>query len=294
MTYTQGNVLVGLGAGTILIGPYGTAEGSCTDIGATDGGLSIEVPREYFEKMVDQAIGVLELIKISERLTLKFNMAETTLDNLRMAWDYASGALAASVLSFGGDPDVQELTLYFNTKAPNGGTRKYVFHKVVIKSSGAHAYKKDDKTMIEIEVQALQDTSKTEDQQIGTVTDTGSDTTAPTVALSTPVDGGTVTKDTKGTVVWTITETNALDEKSIVYGDNDDATFMIINTTTPASAALVAGSIVYDATAKTVTFTPDANWNASDTFQAIVTTGLKDVAGNRLAALKIEQFSVTA
>jgi len=56
----------------------------------------------------------------------------------------------------------------------------------------------------------------------------------------------------------------------------------------------VAGTIAYDRTAKTVTFTPTANWTASDTLQAIVTTGVKDVNGNAVAAAKIEQFAVTA
>ena len=117
----------------------------------------------------------------------------------------------------------------------------------------------------------------------------GSDKTSPTVALSSPVDGGTVVKDTAGTVEWTITEVGGVDISTIVYGD----TFSIINTTVPASAALVPGSLAYNGTTKKVTFTPTDNWTASDTFQAIVTTGLRDTSGNRLAAIKVEQFSAT-
>lgn len=294
MAITQGNIVLGLGDATVVIGTYGTVEGSAQDVGATQDGVSLECARDYFEKTCDQEIGPLEVFKTAERATLKVNLAETTLDNLRIAMDYPSGALVGSTLSIGGNNTVNELTIYLNVVAPNGGTRKYTFHKAVCISAAAHAYQKDEKTMIECEFLLLQDTSKAANAQLATVVDTSSDTTAPTVALTTPADGGTVTKDTKGTVVWTITEAGAMDENSIIYGDNDDATFMIINTTTPASAALVAGTIVYDTAAKTVTFTPTNNWNASDTFQAIVTTGLKDVAGNRLAALKIEQFSVTA
>lgn len=294
MSLTQANIIVGLGTGFLTVGTYGQSEGASTDLGATEGGATISVDREYFEKRSDQSLGDLELIKTVETATLKVVLAEATLDNLRIAMDYPSGALASSVLNVGGNATVTELTIYLNVVAPSGGTRKYVFHKAVCISASEHAYKKDDKTMIDCEFRILQDTSQSDNQQLFSATDTGSDTTAPTIVLTTPADGGTVTKDTKGTVLWTITESNPMNEQSIKYGDDDDATFMILNTTTPASTALVAGSIVYDSTAKTVTFTPDSNWTASDTLQAIVTTGLKDVAGNRLASIKIEQFSVTA
>lgn len=119
---------------------------------------------------------------------------------------------------------------------------------------------------------------------------TGADSTAPVVALSSPVDGGTVVKDAKTTVEWTFTEASALDENTIVYGD----TVVILNITTPATATLVAGALVYTASTKKMVFTPTANWTASDSLQAMVTTGVKDAAGNALAATKIEQFSVTA
>ena len=292
---TPANIIVGLGeTETIKIGTYGQAEGDAADVGATDGGASLEIPREYYEKGCDQTLGVLALIKTSEKATLKVALAEATLDNLRIMSDYPSTALVSSTLDVGGNSTVTELTIYLNVKGPSGGTRKYTFHKAVNVSAAGHAYKKDDKSMIDCEFTILQDTAQSSNQQLFSTVDTGADTTAPTVVLTTPADGETTPKDAKGTVLWTITETNALNESSIIYGDNDDATFMILNTTTPAATVLVAGTIAYDSTEKTVTFTPTSNWTAEDTLQAIVTTGLRDVNGNRLAALKIEQFSVAA
>jgi len=146
------------------------------------------------------------------------------------------------------------------------------------------------KSIVECALDVLWDKTQGAGEEMGTFVDTGADTTPPTIVLLTPADGGTVTKVTKDTVTWQLTEANRIDESTIVYGD----TFQIINTTTPASASLEAGSIVYDSTLKRIVFTPDANWTASDTFQAIVSTGLQDEAGNNLAAAKIEQFSVTA
>ena len=291
---TQGNVLVGLGSGFITLGAYGTVEGSSDDLGYTEGGAELSLVREYYKKFVDQELGPISMTKTSENSTLKFTLVETTLENLAIALDYPTGAISSSVLSVGGDDTVTYRTIYLNVVGPTGGTRKYTFHKCVNISAATHSYKKDDKTMIECEFQLIQDTTKTTNQQLFTVTDSASDTTAPTIAMTTPADDGTVTKDTQGTVVLTITETNAMDESSIVYGAEDGATIMILNDTTRASTTLVAATIVYDSSAKTVTITPDSNWSASDTLQVVVTTGLRDANGNHLATTFIGQFSVTA
>jgi hypothetical protein len=295
MAPTVSNIVVGMQtANTVKVGTYGTVEGSCTELGFTEGGIEITNVREYFEKKADQYIGVLGVVKTSERPTVKFSIAEATLDNMRLGWDYPAAALVGSVLTVGGNPTATELTLFINCNSPSGGTRKYEFLKVIPISGGTHSYKKDDKTMIEFEFLVMQDTTAAANEQMCIITDSGVDTTAPTIVLDTPADGGTVTKDTKGTVMWQITEAGIIDENSLTYGDEDNSTFSIINITTPGSEVLVAGSLTYDAALKQVTFTPDANWTASDKLLAIVNTNLRDQAGNHLAAMKIENFSVTA
>lgn len=282
---TQANVI--LGAGSIKIGPYGTVEGSADDLGYTEGGAEIAVSREYFEKMVDQEPGVLELFKTAERATLKVTLAEATLANLAKAMDYPADAIDGQTLDFGGNSAVNELTIYLNVVAPSGGTRKYTFHKCVCTSVATHAYKKDGATVIECEFQILQDTTKTTNQQMASIADSGSDTTAPTVVMTTPSPAGTVDSGSSDPIILTITETNLMDENSIVYGD----TIQILNET---SNGLVAGSIVYDASAKTITFTPTSTWNASDSLLCVVSTGLKDNAGNNLASTYVVDLSVTA
>ncbi|HAB53334.1 MAG TPA: hypothetical protein DCE80_14380 [Ignavibacteriales bacterium] len=274
---------------TLKVAAYGVAEGSAVDVGTLEGGVELEVPREYYDVTADAWLGTVAKIKVGEKMIIKCKMAESTLDNLALAFDYPTTAVATTTLTFGGDSTNTYRTLYINGDAPSSGTRKITLHKCVQTGSGAHAYKKGDKTIIEAEFEVIEDTSKTATERYGTIVDSSTDTTAPTVALTTPVDGGTVTQGTTDSVIWTITETNYIDENTIVYGD----TFSIIDDTTPASAVLKAGTIVYNAVAKTVTFTPTVAWTTAHTFQAIVTTGLKDMAGNSLAAINIEQFSAT-
>lgn len=286
---TQSNVIVGLCNASVKIGAYGTSEGSSDDLGYTEGGVELAIAREYFEKTVDQEIGVLGVSKTAERATLKVTLAEASLENLAKAIDYPASAIAGSALSFGGDCQANELTIYLNVVAPSGGTRKYTIHKAVCISAATHSYKKDDKTMVECEFLILQDTSKTSNQQMCTIEDTGSDTTAPTVLMTTPSPAGTVASGSSDTVVLTFTEANVLKEDSLIYGD----TIQIMNTTS-GSEGLVAGSIVYNAGAKTITFTPSSTWTASDTLLSIVTTGVEDQAGNNLASTYTATLSVTA
>ena len=288
------NIVFGFNLGAaaqLKIGAYGAGAAAAVDLGRSAGGVEFTLEREMVQVDTDQDPGPTAIKEICRVGKLKFSLAEATLENLAIALNLPTTSVAAGKLSLGapsGGELYREVFLYLD--GPAGGTRTYWLAKCSVSGAGTHAYTKEDKTVIEVEMDVLWDSAQAAGEEMGTFEDAGGDTTAPTVELTTPVDGGTVTKDTKGIVVWTITETNQVDASTIVYGD----TFQIINTTVPASAALVAGTIAYDAAAKTVTFTPTANWTASDTCQAIVSTGLKDLAGNRLAATKIEQFSVTA
>ena len=287
------NIVFGFNLGAasqIKIGDYAGGATAAVDVGRSSEGVEYTMEREIAQVDTDQDPGPTAAKEIRRVGKLKFNLAEATLANIALAFGLPATALAGGVLSLGAPANgelYREVFLYLD--GPAGGTRVYHFPKCVISGPGTHSYKKDDKTVVEMELDVLWDTAQDAGSEMGTFSDINVDTTPPTVALSSPVDGGTVTKDTKGTVEWTITEAGQIDASTIVYGD----TFSIINTTVPASAALVAGVLVYTPADKKVTFTPTDNWTASDTFQAIVSTGLKDLAGNRLAATKIEQFSAT-
>ena len=294
MAPTVDNIVVGLQTvNTVKVGVYGTAEGACTELGFTEGGIEITNAREYFEKKADQYIGTLGVVKTSERPTVKLSIAEATLDNMRLAWDYPAAALVASVLTIGGNPTATELTLFINCNSVGGNTRKYEFLKVICIAAGTHSYKKDDKTMIEMEFLVMQDTSAAANEQMCIITDSGVDTTAPTIAMTAPADGGTVADGARTVVTLTITDAGVIDENSLIYGAEDGATIMILNDTVRATTVLVAGAITYDAATKVITFTPTVNWVTAETYQLIVTTGLKDMAGNHLATTFIGQFSAT-
>ncbi len=101
---------------------------------------------------------------------------------------------------------------------------------------------------------------------------TVTDTTAPTIVVTSPVNNATnVAVGSKVTVTFS----EAMDVSTI------NTTNIKLNVTT--GGAVVAGTVLYDPAAKVATFTPSANLTANTNYTATVTTGVKDAAGNPLA-----------
>ncbi|MBA4406970.1 hypothetical protein C0389_06825 [bacterium] len=290
---TSANLVVGAPA-TIKIGAYGAAEGACVDLGATEGGLKWTFTPEFYFKKADQWLGEVGAVKIGEKSTVEVTLAEASLANVCYALGYPTTAVSGQTLNIGGNAVATERVVYINFNAVGSGSAKMTIYKCVSIGAVDFSMVKGDKSVVKLTLEILQDTSKSANQQMFDIVYSGTDVTAPTIAMTTPVNGGTVTKDTKGTVTLTFTETdNKIDEGTLIYGDADDATIRITNITVPATPALVAGSIAYDSATKVITFTPTNNWTASNTLIIEISTGVRDTAGNRLASTFYGGFTVT-
>jgi hypothetical protein len=103
------------------------------------------------------------------------------------------------------------------------------------------------------------------------------DTTPPTVASTAPADGDTSVA-TNDAITATFSEAMAPESISV-------ATFTI----TGLGAGAVAGTVTY--AGQTATFTPTSALAANTPFNATVTTGAKDLAGNALAAASTWSFT---
>lgn len=104
------------------------------------------------------------------------------------------------------------------------------------------------------------------------------DTTPPTVTVV-PLDAAVgVAINTQ--VVWTFSE--AINASAI-----NSSNFMLLD----ASMAPVAGSFAYNVSRTIITFTPTSDLANSTEYTAIVTTNVKDAAGNALAVPSITTFT---
>lgn len=105
------------------------------------------------------------------------------------------------------------------------------------------------------------------------------DTTAPNVILTNPADKA-VNVAINHTVNATFDE--AMDPVTVNIEN-----FTLVN----PELNLVSGTIAYDAANHIVTFTPASDLSPSTQFTATISTGVKDLAGNALAANKVWTFT---
>jgi hypothetical protein len=97
------------------------------------------------------------------------------------------------------------------------------------------------------------------------------DATTPTVVSTTPVDGTTGVA-LNGTISVTFSEAM------------DPATTTTTNFTVVQGSTPVTGTVTYDASSNTASFAPAGILSVGAAYTATVTTGVKDVSGNALAA----------
>lgn len=294
MVKTAANISVGAPS-VVTVGSYGGGKGAGVDVGSTVEPVVIKYDDEIYEKFADQWLGPVGGVKVRERMTVEIMLAERSLANVALALGYPTTAVSSSVLEMGGDVTVTEREAWIDGAAgtsPSGGTTQIYIKKCIVLGATEIPMQRDGQTNVKLTLLVLQDTSKTANQQLIQITDSGGDTTAPTVAMTSPAEDGTVVGGAKTTVTLTFTEAGAgMDESRLIYGDADNATVFINDVEDPTATALVAGSISYSATTKVLTFTPTNNWAAAgQNYQIIITTSVRDIAGNHLASTFFGHF----
>lgn len=119
------------------------------------------------------------------------------------------------------------------------------------------------------------------------LTDAVADTTPPTISSTSPADGATgVAKAASTTVIWTFDE-------AIQSADVIAAKFFVHKD----DGSIVAGALTINSTNTIVTFTPSGAWDATTKHHTVVvggTGGVKDTAGNALAATAVTDFTTAA
>lgn len=106
----------------------------------------------------------------------------------------------------------------------------------------------------------------------------GGDSTAPTISSTVPANGAT---DVSIGSVITVTFSEAIDDTTL-----DTSSFRL--------SGGVTGTVTYNATTKTATFTPDADLSYDTTYIVTVTTDVLDLAENALAANNTWSFTTAA
>jgi len=165
MAYNKSNVLVG--PATIF----------CDDaeMGWTSGGVTIEHTGEFYNVEVDQEPNPVKTFRVKEEFKVKTNLAENTLENLKIAWgiDVAIDDTTTPGyrrLAFGGskaEADEHTLDIYGNAPGTPARQRKIHFYRAVAVEFGPLTMEKNKENTIPVTFTCLADPSQTEGKQVG-------------------------------------------------------------------------------------------------------------------------------
>lgn len=176
------------GAATVSFAPYiapiSGAEPtghSFVDVGAILNGVGLDFKRDYHEIKSDHAMNTLDMIKIGDVPTLTFQMEESNMPNLAMAWDQPAGNVTGSApnQTLNRTPNSARQLLCLKIVGGGAGTgggttntRTMTCWKCVIMEVGKSEFKKESEFMVNVTVRALQDlgiTNGSTSQDIKTV-----------------------------------------------------------------------------------------------------------------------------
>jgi hypothetical protein len=162
------------GAGELYHGAFGavepldTAVGAdlapevWTDFGGTDGGVTKNVDRNFYDLRADQIMDPAGTRQTSRLTTIATNLAEVTLENLAVAWGEdpeaitsgGTGGTAWKALEQQMDDSGEEPryhALIFRGWAPGRKRRLVIARKVLSVNAVGTAYKKDEQTFIPVQ-----------------------------------------------------------------------------------------------------------------------------------------------
>jgi hypothetical protein len=266
-------------AGAGKMGTVGAAEAACRDLGAIKK-VEFTHERDVYEA-TDASRGdmVVEQELGPSKVGLKLTLQQHSAANVAMALGTTADETG---IANNDDTEVPYFTGYFHGFKIGGVPHLLHIVRGAIKPSALLALGGSDQKEIEVDVTVMVDPDSPYAYSAYKFIPDVADATAPTIANVSPADAATgVSKAVGTTVAITFSE-------PIRAEDITDKTVLVY----AASGATKAGSLV--ASGNTVTFTPATAWAATTEYHVAVIRGIRDVAGNALAATSVTKFTTGA
>lgn len=168
--FNSTNVLVGVS----------TLKVDTISVGYTSGGVTISLATDRTDKEVDQSFAAVGIMKVRESFSLQTNLAEASLDNLKLIWEQTGtivttpagpGVEPKRSLKWGQSPNIIEHVLEFKGKSPEGYSRTFNVLKAVVFEVGDMPHQKDAITTVPVTFRILPDVTKPAGEEYGEIID---------------------------------------------------------------------------------------------------------------------------
>jgi hypothetical protein len=158
-----------VGAGNLFISAKNVALESLSaaarepyHVGATVDGVEIAYEPDYTDIVVDQLKDAAIIFQNGFRVTVRTQLAEATLANLKMAWGMPDSALTSNKLSIGVPPDEPtERKLLVIGRNPQDFERRYFARRAVAVDTSSHMLRRAEATLFPVAFRLLGDPAYT-------------------------------------------------------------------------------------------------------------------------------------
>jgi hypothetical protein len=280
----------------IDIGPCTSAFGE-DYLGRTKGETQFNYGVETYSVETEED-GVVDEVIINDALTVTIPLIYSDVETLALIIPWAtiktdsSGNKRLAVGKAIGTRLAQyakKLTIHPEAMGDSDHSKDLTIHKCYPKPGPLNFnYARSGERIANIQFVAMRDSSKPAGEDYFSLGDPSisADTTPPTVSSTLPVDDATgVAKASGITVDFVMSE------------DMDDGTIIKANTNLinlDTGVPMTDYTVSYVAASKTVRLTTSATLTGTNQYAAILGTGVKDVAGNALAAPKVVTFTTAS
>lgn len=170
MAVTVTNLI--MGPGTLYKGAFGATEpadsdvdnaientsvsADWTDLGGTNGGVSLELELDYTEMEVDQIVDVVDRRLTKREFKINTSLAEPTLENFVIANNGGTVTTGAGFKAFDPKMDTsasqpEHIALIFDGIAPSSLRRRVIARRALSVAGIGQEYTKEDQTLFPVE-----------------------------------------------------------------------------------------------------------------------------------------------
>jgi hypothetical protein len=136
--------------------PDTSVSGDWVDLGGTNGGVTLELDLEYAELEVDQIVDIVDRRLTRREMKINTSLAETTLENFRIANNGGTITTGAGFAAFDPKMDTsasqpEHIALIFDGIAPDSKRRRVFARRVLSVAGIGQEYSKDTQTLFPVE-----------------------------------------------------------------------------------------------------------------------------------------------
>lgn len=144
------------------------------DLGYTEGGFLLQHTTDKVEVEVDQSYSPIKIHKTKETFSLKTNLAQASIANLKIVWEQTENVVTTASkrsLSWGMNQSIVEHKLKFEGVSPEGFKRTYTVHRAVVWETGDVNHSKNAASLIPVTFRILPDATQGAGKEYGDISD---------------------------------------------------------------------------------------------------------------------------